>query len=62
MLEVVGATLEWLCEVPTYAVEAWTQEGEQLAGVVVMHLVARYRSINLAFSLAPVHASASEEA
>jgi hypothetical protein len=44
VLEVVGAVLEQLCEVPSSVIEALAQEGEQLIIVVVRHLVACYWS------------------
>jgi hypothetical protein len=55
VLEVMVIILEWLREVLATVVEAWTWEGEQLAGVVVRHLIACYRSMDLEFSLTLVH-------
>jgi hypothetical protein len=59
-MEVVGVIQEKLCEVPTSFTKAWAQEGEQLASVVVTPLVCCYQSADQKFTLAPVHADASE--
>jgi hypothetical protein len=40
MLEAVDAVLGWLRKMPAAVAKARTQEGEQLADVVVRHLVA----------------------